>query len=1052
MRKLAALLAIALFWAMPAHAQEQTGSIQGTIKDASGAVLPGVTVEARSPALVGVSTAVTDAQGVYRFPALPPGVYSVVAKLSGFTDKKQDAVTLALGQTLKIDLALSIGGVSEAVNVTAEAPLIDVKSSAQTATITKETIDRIPKGRDFTNLVASNAPGADNEAKSGGIQIDGASGSENRYIVDGMDTTDLTDNTSNKTIFTDFLQEVQVKSAGYSAEYGGATGGVISAVTKSGSNQFHGSAGSYFTNNSWNGTDRAAWRINPNDNVTPEFLVTPSNPSQGWNPIGDIGGPVLHDKVWFYFGTSYDRTNTQTTATFKNSSTNPAITPYFRGKFSSYSQNTYYQWKGTSQVSKNMRLTVSGNNQRGQNRGARPSLQPNGSTFADGTPTNGFTNASWPTTNGVFDQQIFNDTYKNTGSNSENDLYSANLDWVLTPKFFANVQSGFFTYNNYTPPAFAGNSIIHSFGTSNIGLAGVPANLQFPNGYQDVTKSSSLNKINQFGRAYVNANTSYFASWKGDHQFKFGLRFERDSNDVDTGQQQPTISLRWNQADSTRDGRIVRGTFGYYTVTRNVVTTGAVHSNNWAFWAQDSWAMGKKLTVNAGVRTENEHVPSYRSEDPGISFGFGDKIAPRVGFAYDVKGDSKWKTYGSYGKYFDITPLELPSGSFGAQHWLIYYYTLDTFDWPSINCQEGGNCPGNLIEVVDNRHPANAIDPTLTAYFGQPRNTIDPTIKPVQTGELIFGTDHELGSKTSVGVRYTHKWLDRTIEDSGVLIGGAEVFFIANPGFGVTHQILAPPAPPLPSALRHYDAVETRFNKRLANRWSMTTSYTWSRIFGNYGGLASSDENGRTSPNVDRYFDGEYLLYDSKGQPVYGLLPTDRTHYLKVEGTYDLPWGTSVGVFQVLASGTPMSTEINWNGFGGNNQGGVFVNGRGDLGRTPVYSQTDLYLQHDLRVPMTKNQRANISLNVSNLFDQATVLDENHAPYRDKFVVPGVSTVGSSTQLAPADAYFFAGFNVAQLAAQMRAAGATQRDNPLFLKPTSFQGRRALRLSVKWTF
>src|SRR4029077_20400982 len=118
---------------------------------------------------------------------------------------------------------------------------------------------------------------------------------------------------------------------------------------------------------------------------------------------------------------------------------------------------------------------------------------------------------------------------------------------------------------------------------------------------------------------------------------------------------------------------------------------------------------------------------------------------------------------------------------------------------------------------------------------------------------------------------------------------------------------------------------------------------------------------------------------------------------------------------------------INWNGFGGNNQGGVFANGRGDLGRTPMYSQTDLFLQHDVRIPKTKNQRANLNLNITNLFDQMTVIDENHAPYRDPFVPPGLSTAGTSTQLAPADAYFFNGFDVAQLAAAMRAARRARR-------------------------
>jgi hypothetical protein len=117
-----------------------------------------------------------------------------------------------------------------------------------------------------------------------------------------------------------------------------------------------------------------------------------------------------------------------------------------------------------------------------------------------------------------------------------------------------------------------------------------------------------------------------------------------------------------------------------------------------------------------------------------------------------------------------------------------------------------------------------------------------------------------------------------------------------------------------------------------------------------------------------------------------------------------------------------------------------------------MYTQTDLLVQHDFRIPGTKTQRANVNVNVTNLFDQMTVFDENHAPYRDSFVPPGLSTAGTNTQLAPADQYFFNGFDVKALAAQMRAAGATMRDNPLYLHPTSFQGRRGVRLAVKWSF
>jgi Carboxypeptidase regulatory-like domain len=168
MRRLAALGLAVLLYALPVCAQEQSGSILGVVKDSSGAVLPGVTVEARSPSLVGVQIATSEVDGSYRFPALPPGTYEVTAKLQGFADKRLPDVQLALGQVLKIDLPMAVGGLAETVTITAESPLIDVKQNAAAATISKEVIDRIPKGRDWTSVIAT-APGANNESRAGGF-------------------------------------------------------------------------------------------------------------------------------------------------------------------------------------------------------------------------------------------------------------------------------------------------------------------------------------------------------------------------------------------------------------------------------------------------------------------------------------------------------------------------------------------------------------------------------------------------------------------------------------------------------------------------------------------------------------------------------------------------------------------------------------------------------------------------------------------------------------------------------------------------------------------
>ena len=236
-RTLAALLAAVLL-AWPAAAQEQRGSIEGVVKDASGAILPGVTVTVETGTGIKLDTT-SDAQGSDRFPSLAPGTYTVSANLAGFGPGKVPDVSVTLGQIKKVDFSLSVAGVSESVQVTAESPLVDVRQAARQTNIRAEQVALIPHGRDFTTLVTQ-AAGANNEMKLGGLSIDGASASENRYIVDGIETTNLQSGLSGKNVIVDFIDEVQVKSSGYTAEYGGATGGVINAITKSGTNAYHG--------------------------------------------------------------------------------------------------------------------------------------------------------------------------------------------------------------------------------------------------------------------------------------------------------------------------------------------------------------------------------------------------------------------------------------------------------------------------------------------------------------------------------------------------------------------------------------------------------------------------------------------------------------------------------------------------------------------------------------------------------------------------------------------------------------------------------------------
>jgi hypothetical protein len=1048
------MLAALLSFGSVAFAQEQTVSIQGVVKDASGAVLPGATVEARNP-LAGTNTAVTNADGVYRFPALPPGKYEITATLQGFKPAKLADTVLELGRNLVIDLTLVLASVTEEVSVTAESsPIIDTKSNATSASLTRNTIERMPKGRDFTTILRQ-APGAQAESKAGGTQIDGSSGSENRFVIDGMDTTNLQTGVSGKTMLLDFVDEVQVKSSGYNAEFGGATGGVVNVLTKSGTNAFHGQFGTYYQTEDMYGQIRPQARFNPIDsNLAETGLITPDNNWTYYSPVADIGGPVLRDRLWFYGGAAYTKNENSNDVTFR---TDVSKT---RRHFESWDDAKYYNYNLTGQLSNNLRVKFSGSNQRNASRGALPVLQPDNavalapnSVYPNGVPSAGMSLSTFDANpDGSINQTAFNNRWVNQGDNRENDSYSGNVDWIVAPSFFVNITGGVYRTNRTTPAEFRGDAIRHIFNgansdtvMTNAGFPTVPTQFQQPSGFSDNISSNGTVR-DLFNRRFINANATMFANFAGRHVFKTGIRFERFANDVLNGRAKPEVTLFYGQKYTASTGETFAGTYGYYFVNQQG-TIGKVHSNNYSLWFQDTWDVTSRLTLNLGVRAENEFVPSYKDQTQfpdalDIKFDFKDKIAPRLGFAYDVKGDGKWKAFGSFGYYYDITKLELPRGSFGGDHWVNYYWTLDTPDYSSIQCGEGTTgCPGRFIEFVDFRHSSNQVDPGFEEYFNRPGMTgIDPNLKPVKEGEYTAGIEHELTRSMSLGVRYVHKWLFRTIEDVGIFFQGSEIYLISNPGEGLAVS-MEPSVPSLvtPKPKRQYDGLEFRLNKRFTNNWSGSATYLFSRLYGNYSGLASSDENGRVSPNVNRYYDNTIMSYDANGQAVYGPLQTDRPHNFKLNGVYDFKWGTTLGANWFIQSGIPQSTTFRFSGFP------VFPNGRNDLGRSPVISQLDLNINQEF--PLFGHSRINVQANIENVFDQDTwtnyylLTTQGPSTHRDSLTVatpPARSLYGANGRY--------------DMNALISGYTGTMRANPFYNTPNVYQGRREIRLQARITF
>src|SRR5215471_12061401 len=278
MRSLMLLLALAMSL-VPLSAQERFGGLSGTVADSSRLPVPGATVTATNKETGAVRTTASAADGTYRFVDISPGRYTVAFELQGFQKVTVDDVLVLLGRTFPLDAELKVGAVTEVVNVTGEAERqIDLKTVTLAHNVTAEEIDRMPKARSFQS-VALTAPGVNQGDIEGGFQVNGASGAENSFTVDGISTNSILYGSSRQNTVFEYLQEVQVKTSGINAEYGGALGGVISAVTKSGGNTFHGEGHYYYYGNGLSAGPVPRLQLSAIDDTTVFHVQDPKQPN-----------------------------------------------------------------------------------------------------------------------------------------------------------------------------------------------------------------------------------------------------------------------------------------------------------------------------------------------------------------------------------------------------------------------------------------------------------------------------------------------------------------------------------------------------------------------------------------------------------------------------------------------------------------------------------------------------------------------------------------------------------------------------------------------------
>lgn len=293
------VLALVLMTSILSFGQERSGELNGVVKDSSGAVIPNATVTITNKATSRVFSTKSGTDGSYIAPQLEPGRYSVRVEAQGFSRHEAADVILLVGQRLKVDATLTVGGVEQTVQVTEEAPLIDTSRTSIAHNVTAEEFDRLPKARTFQSLALA-SPSVNSGDIEGGFQVNGASGAENQFTVDGVSTTSLINGKSRQDAVFEILQEVQVKTGGIDAEFGGALGGVISAVTKSGGNAFHGDLHYYYSGNGLGASPVLRLQADPVTEKLAKHIQDTKFPDNNHEIGGSLGGYFIKNKLYFF--------------------------------------------------------------------------------------------------------------------------------------------------------------------------------------------------------------------------------------------------------------------------------------------------------------------------------------------------------------------------------------------------------------------------------------------------------------------------------------------------------------------------------------------------------------------------------------------------------------------------------------------------------------------------------------------------------------------------------------------------------------------------------
>ena len=848
----------------------------------------------------------------------------VTFTLQGFRTLIRKDIIVQLSQTIALNATLEQAALEEQVTVIGQSPLIDVKSTVKGQTMTKEVFMALPRNRSFDGLI-STIPGVQYETVTGGLSVDGASGTENMWYMDGADITEL------------HTRHERPERRHGAPRRGQGHG--LRATTPS---------------------SAARWAASSTSSPAP---AATSSTATSWASTTTTTPQLMQGKARDYFRWSPLRRATSTSTSTTTTSISTAASDRdnykrFEGVFTPRRLHPQGQAVVLRLDQPDLFPRPDGQPVLQQRSHLRRRVRPSSPSTRRTLGFNGQIKLTAAPVTGLRVSASFVNNFRTTAAPSpaSSARRTKTYDWGKEGFDYPNWTRrlpGRLQRQQQLPPQPprrlphdeheqpADREPVHDVllrqrepaSTSDrpvlLGQPGAcstlpaPSTTAAPGRVQDAYK---LEKISG------NLDLSYFVSLAGEHAWKAGVQLSSAIRKTSSRPRRSpwstvTGASTYTALEAYGDAGAPAATYGYYTsaaarAPRPTAASGTSTGNNYVrlppgFLDDQRQADHQRRRpgrerVHPGVHAR-DRFPASTTEADQVRLR-PTSWPPGFGAVYDVFGDSSLKIFGSFGIYYDVMKLYMAEGAFGGFKWQTDYYTLDDPDWRLIAAS------GRPRRRRPARPPAA---PTSAPSTGAPSfDTLEPDMKPVaQQEDLLRRRKEAVGRPVLVGPRAstsTCSGRSRTSASSPPRANSTTTAIPAAPGSSTSSTIsrTSRPASTIgtsPKATREYYGLNLSLEKRFSHNWQGGINYTLSLTTGNYGGLSATDEVGRNSPNVERYYDLWFMMYEMDGTAIDGPLPQDRTHYFKAYGSYTFPFGLTVGFVAYGRSGNPISTQLDFN-------------------------------------------------------------------------------------------------------------------------------------------